>query len=351
MAQPRNRFDLFGLDLRQLWEHWRQGCAEARLWPLFRRLLPAEPVRLLHPDGSESDWPARAGTARATPRTLAVLLPEAQVLRQRLQLPLLPAAQQAAALELAVRAASPFPPEATAWGCQVQAHGSGLQADIAIASRSHIATWLAQLFEDAPGEGGSAAEHPRRKRLPGQGVEVWADGAPFIPLTGYDEALRHARERRAHLHTAALSGLALILLLALAASPALHRQQQATEAEARLAALGREAAAAMSARDALGKTNLQLQTVAAYLAARPDPVQVLARLTVLLPDPVHLTRLEIRGHTVIIAGLADNAAGLMDTLGGRPDFHDVRAPSAITRDRATGRESFVIEFKLAEDAR
>lgn len=367
MTLDRSNYTLFGLDLLQLAEHWRQGWLEALRWPCLARLLPPEPVRLLRPDGSEASWPARAKPAAT--HSLAVVLPDDLVLRQQLHLPLLPAAEQRQALELAVQAASPFPADATVWGYHSEPDGKGVRIDLALAASAHVADYLDQVFGDAAPRDSTAATGaatataadtltappaspspppPSARRRGDRDVEVWADGTPFVVLQGFGETRREARLRRARLQIAALLGLSLVLLLALAASPALHKQQQVADAQARLDALGREVAPIVATRDALGKTNLQLQAIATYIEARPDPVLVLGRLTQLLPDSVHLTRLEIKGHTVTIGGLADNAAGLMDTLGTQADFRDVKAPSAITRDRATGRESFSIEFKLAE---
>lgn len=330
MALDRSHFNLFGLDLLQLHEHWRQGWREALQWPLFARLLPEQPVRLLLPGGRDGVWPPTATAAAA--RTLAVVLPDALVLHQRLHLPLLAAAEQRQALELAVQTASPFAAEATLWGWRVAAAGKGLAIDIALAARPHVADYLAQTLDD------------------GAAVEVWTGTGPYVVLRGFAEGQRLARQRRSRWHTAALLGAAALLLLALAASPVVHKQQQLAEARTRLDALSREVAPVVASRDALGKAQLQLQAVAAYIGERPDPGIALGKLTALLPDSVHLTRLEARGPIVTISGLADNAAGLMDTLGARTDFHDVRAPSPITRDRASGRETFSIEFRLADGA-
>ncbi len=113
-------------------------------------------------------------------------------------------------------------------------------------------------------------------------------------------------------------------------------------------ALAAEVAPVVAQRDALGKVNLRLQRVADYVAVRPDPRAILGRLSVLIPDSAYLTRFEIRGDTVIIGGLAENAAGLMEIVGAQAEFREVRAPAAITRDRSSGRESFTMEFKLAD---
>jgi general secretion pathway protein L len=87
--------------------------------------------------------------------------------------------------------------------------------------------------------------------------------------------------------------------------------------------------------------------VGEHARGRADPRQVLARLTELLPDTAYLTRFELRGDAVTAGGLAANAAAVLDMLGSQPDFQDLRAPGAIMRDAASGRETFLVEFRLA----
>lgn len=334
MTTDRNPYDLFGLDLRRLAGLWRLGWREALDWPFFTRLLPAEPVCLQLPEGGERIWPA-AGPAAV--RARALLLPEEKVLQQSLLLPPLSPAELRQAVLLAVQATTPFGMDATAWGYRPEVAGGQLRVELAMAAKAHVAECIAAASAgDAQGGGAE--------------LEVWAGGPPFVVLQGYAEAHRYARTRRRHRQTLALIGAAVFLAGALAASPALQAQRQAQEAQARLDALTQAVAPIVATRDAFGRANLQLQTVTAYAAARPDPVSLLGRLSQLLPDSAHLTRLELRGDTVVLGGLADNAAGLMETLGAQPDFHDLRSPSAIARDRATGRESFAIEFRLGQGA-
>lgn len=334
MASTRDNLNLFGLDLSGVPGTLRQGWKEAMQWRFFRWLLPAEPVRLLLPDGGEAVWPVAARATRIA--ATAVVLPEDILLRRALRLPNLADAEQRQAIELALRAESPFPVDSLAWGYRVEHDGRQVGIELAFAARAHVEQYLSQ-------------------RLPSQGTsdthlmpEVWASGEQPLVFQGFGEQSRMQRERRQRWRTLGLALVCLGLLLALLASPVAHLRAQVLALNDRFETLSREVAPIVADRDALSKANLRLQSVAAYVQAHPDPRGVLGALSNLLPDTVHLTRLEVRGRTVIIGGLADNAAGLMEMLGAQGGFRDVRAPAAISRDPVSGRESFTIEFKLAD---
>lgn len=331
MARMRGNLNLvlFGFDLTRIPTFFRQGWSEAMAWPLFMRLLPPEPVRVKRPDGGKAIWPTGASPRAHVAN--AVVLPEEFLLRRTLRLPFLAPAAQREAIELALGGASPFPPENTARGWRAAPRETDVEVELVMASRAHVDAYLLRTVNE---------QHLAD-------VEVWAASATGdapIVLRGYGEGPRQARARRRHLRIAALAALALILMLALAASPVLRMRQDVFDLGARLDAVTHETAPAVADREALVNANARLQAVSIYAQAHPDPQEMLGRLAALLPDSAFLTRLEIRGRTVIIAGLAENAARLMDLLSAQPGFHDVRALTAITRDASSGRESFSVEF-------
>ncbi|GHU11009.1 hypothetical protein AGMMS50225_15610 [Betaproteobacteria bacterium] len=345
MAQARGNLSLFGLDLAQVPDFLRQGWGVALRWPFFARWLPPEPVRLRAADGDEAHdavWPRSADRSAAT--TTAFLLPEEILLRRKLRLPFLPAAARLQAIELALAGATPFPIGETAWGWHASADERGETIELVLASRHHIGAHLTEVRKNEGANEGADG---------GADFEVWAapeaGGEPVI-VQGYGEGRRLARTRRRDAQVAALFVLAVFLLLALAASPVARMRQDVFDLDDRIEAMTREVAPVAAEREALAQANLQLQAVNAYVAERPDPVAVLGRLTTLLPDAAHLVHFELSGHTVNLNGQADNAAELMETLGNQPGFSDVRAPTAITRNGASGQESFSIRFRFDEPA-
>lgn len=332
MATQRSNYNLFGIDLLAVVNDWRQGLVEAMQWPLFERLFPPQPVCLVGPDGEV--LAGYGGTVREGPqraRHLAILLPDALVLRRTVLLPPLSSEAQRQALALELQAVSPFPSDALAWGCVLRPAAQGIQAELALASRKHIQAHIAGL--------GSVLGD----RLP----EVWASVQPPIVLTGFGEARRLAQQRRSRLSMIALAAGALFLCLLLAASPVLQKRARAIDAAQRFETLSREVAPVVAQREALGRLGVHFQAVAAYAAGRADPRGVLARLSALLPDTAYLTRFELRGDAVTAGGIAANAAAVLDMLGSQADFIDLRAPGAITRDASSGRETFLVEFRLA----
>lgn len=335
MALEADSWRLFGLDLRALPRAWRRGWDEARHWPTFAWLSPQEPVRVLLPDGGEAlrlGASATAAPPRAAARAEAVVLPDSMVLVRELVLPRLTDEDAREALALDVRAASPFPPEQTAWGWHARPAGDRLVVRVALAARAHVAACLER----------------SRARLQGGEPEVWADGEAPVVLQGYGEGARAARRVRERRRIAAALAGATVLALALATTPVLQARERLLEAQARLAAMEAESARVIAARDALAQANERARALRAHLRERPDALHLLETLTVALPDAAYLTRLEIQGRQVRLSGQADNASELMDTLGARRAlFRDVRAPFPISRAAGADKESFTIEFVLA----
>ncbi len=335
MALDRSNFNLFGLDLYRLYEQGRQGFADIARWPLFQRLLPAEPVQVHEPGGGVSAMLPNGqavgrdplATGRETGVLSAVLLPADDVLTASLRLPASAAPDECGqAVALAVQAASPFPAEDTAWGYRAESESGSTVVHYVIAARSHIARYLAE--HDFPD---------------GAEVWAWADGAPVV-LPGHGEHLRQRLRRRQVLQAGALAALVLALLVVLAAVPVLQRRQQAFDAQNEYHALAGRTAPTAAAREALGNANLRLAALREHVSALPDPSWLLARLTELLPDSVHLTQIDIKGDEVVIRGTADNGGALIELLGTDPGIREVRSVSAIVRNQVSGRETFVIQF-------
>jgi general secretion pathway protein L len=323
---------LFGLDLTALPAYLLEGWAEALQWPALRWLTPAEPVRVLEADGTDTCRLGVSSRRIAAPRKVrfaAVALPEDILLRRSLALPPLNDDDVRQAVELDVRSASPFAEDDTAWGYAVR-HGEPLRVDIAITSRRLIERQL-----EAAGP-----------RLAGIRPEVWADGDPPVVIGGYGEAARLARSRRLRWLLFVLLAVAAVLVGALAVTPTLQLRAQAMEAVRKQQELARAVSTQVQMRDELAKVGDQVRLLAKASEARQDVVALIDEITRRVPDDTVLNRLEIAGNTVRLAGQADNAAQLLQTLGAVPAFREVRAPGGIARAPAGGKEGFAIEFRV-----
>jgi len=328
---------LFGLDIGAALDFWRRGWAEALRWPALAWLTPPDPIRVLAPDGSESTrigvGELRLAASPATP-FVAIELPEDDVLRRKLVLPPLPDREIAQAVELDVRAATPFADGDTVWACRIDRdRPGGIQVDVVLTSRLLVERRL----------------EANAERLRGRAPEVWAPGAPPSMLPGFGETGRLARARRQRAALLSLLALAGVLVLAIAIVPtwALHRA--AVEAQRAGDELARRAEPQVRKREQLGRLSVQLRALDAAARERPDVLGLLNELTRQLPDDVMLTRLEITGNRVRLIGQGENAAQLLQALGALPGFHDVRAPQGIARSSSGGKDSFTIDFSA--DAR
>lgn len=332
MRLDAGNLNLFGVDLRRAVLAFRDGWADAIEWPALAWMSPQLPVRANFPDGSEkilagaTTCPAPHG---AKVESRALVLPDELVLTRRLTLPDLVRPDLHQALSLEVAAQSPFPAEDTVWGVRFGAAGAeGRPAALAISSRSHVAAL--QQSAAAEGRGGSDAE-----------IWAWDDGP--VVLEGYGEAARLGKQSRRK--NGILLALVAVTLMALILSlvPFILMREQVFDAQARFAVLQGESGELLRARDAAVGGGMRLQAMQARIGERVEFVPMFDAVSAVLPDDVFLTRLDVRAGRVTIAGLATNAAALMETISSNPRFTSVRAPAPIAK--ADGqRESFTIEF-------
>ena len=300
---PRPDLGRLAAELRAAWT----GVVAS---PALQRLAPAQRVRLLGADRTATLWRASGGTlqradgeAALAPFT-AVELPDDRVLLRTLRLPRLGDDELANAVALEAATCSPFPSTDTLWGwaCKSVAGGQ-LDVVLALASRSQVQAHLVQANLAA------GAEPP----------EVWVRAPGFDPivLPGFGEARRLARQQ---------SGRRLV---------------------ESMDALVRRAEPATRQRAALVQTLDQASALSEVVARAPQPLVILNLLTQTLPDDTSLLGLQVDGAKVTINGLTTDAAALMQLLSARPEFKDVKAPSAATRPLGSNKDLFTIEFTLA----
>ncbi|MEO8248817.1 MAG: PilN domain-containing protein [Burkholderiales bacterium] len=336
----------FGLDLSSLGRDLGAAWQSLHCSPPFSWLTPEAPVRLLRADGGNSPWfgaekvrTAASGDDRQTD-FLAVELPEELVLRRRLVVPAMSDGEIADAVALEVATASPFPPDDTVWGHDVQPMPSGQRrVDAALASRKqverHLKAMASRLAEAAPSGRTDA-------------VEVWALGGEPMPivLSGFGEKHRIAKAAAGRKKAIWLLALAVLLGVAIACTPTAQLRLRAFAAVERLDALSKRVAPQAAKREVLVNASDRLTVLRDLLADRVEPLRVIDTVTRVLPDDTWLQSLRIDGNKVGISGLTLNSAALMQTLGAQPGLHDVKAPTPATRHPGTPKENFNIEFMV-----
>lgn len=330
----------FGIDLislrGDLLVAWR-GMLE---WPVLSWLWPQSTVCLYTPGGGRAistrlDANATADDKRAeSVRLVAVQLPEDLLLRRTIKLPVLPSAEQQAAIALEVQTLSPFAPGDAVWVHEVCAQeGNSMQVAVVLCSRKLVAQHV-------------AAMHPQQLV---HNPEVWvarANTPGYLVLPGFGEARRERHSVMARWGSGLLALLALALLAAICVTPTAQLYVRALQAKDAMTALQKQAAPVMAQREVLLHTSEQLAKLDALAGKPVSPLQILNQVTEALPDDTSLLSLQIQGVKVSINGQTANASALMKLLGGTPGLREVKAPTPAIKPLGAPRETFNIEFTV-----
>ncbi|MBE8718867.1 PilN domain-containing protein [Cellvibrio polysaccharolyticus] len=338
MALTGQQWNLFGYDLRTLPSLWLSAWREV-LWSEeapVRRWLD-EPVRVhgsRYQQGVNSDSRIVGSSAGTSSDVIAVarILPDDMVLSCWLNLPEKAEGHLLSAIELEVRARSPFPADDTVSGWRIAGRTGGvLRVSLCIASHSAVNAWL----------------HRHLPLEEAEKTEIWAevDGHPVV-LQGFAEDLRNQRYA-ARLKRLGLWGLCILALsIALMAVPVGLRAIQLDHYESELARVQQASTQAVRFRNALASDNERIAEVNRQFLLANNPHRELVRLTALLDDTVYLNSYEQTTSRIRIDGMAVNAAQLMSLLSDTAWYVDVKAPSAIRREGRIEMERFVLDLTL-----
>jgi general secretion pathway protein L len=340
MSTQTSPFELFGFDVRELGRQFAASWRAVAKTRLLAWLTPVLPVRVLRADGSVVLWKGRllgAAKGAETAEFGSVEIPEELVLRKLQRMPGLPDAAIAQAVELEVRATSPFTMDDTVWGARAlldKASGKNL-VEVTLASRRQIARYLDERQSDVGLRSGRKAE-----------VWVFAtDGNPII-VRGWGEQSRAQEVVRQRRVAFAFVFFAMVILGLMAITPSLQLRARSLDAIAAYESMQLETKQAAVQREAFTHSVERLEVVRGVLTERIDLLQLMTVLTKVLPDDTYLQNMQTQGLKVSIQGLTGNAATLMQTLGSVPGFREVRAPTAATRALAPNAENFRIEIQL-----
>ena len=321
-------------------KRWKCGWAELVSVLAYHRVLPSVLVRVVRDQGVSlirvpGFVPEMKAGAAAARTFVALELPEGAYLTRRLDLPEATHQELLSAVRLEVEATSPFPPQETLWGWDARTTESGGRiAHIAITARH-----LAQRAVDAhAGRAGAGQANP----------ELWVpvDGG-YAVLQGFGEAPRLAAQRRQMRGYALTLGAALLFAVLLALTPLAQKRLQVLQANTYQVAVNERAAPVLRQRDELSRLAALKDALAPRVEGGPDIMQLLDRVSAILPDGAWLDHLEYTPAGLRMGGRADDAAALLQALQRQPAFSNVRAMSPIVREPRSGKDMFVFELELA----
>ncbi len=184
-----------------------------------------------------------------------------------------------------------------------------------------------------------------KQQLAGIGVDavqvVSVAGAhPDINLAALQDA-KHAQSwSRIPLYFF-LGALVLSLLIPLG-----YKYRRVDQIEMALAEVRSSSSEQLSIREKLIEAEDALKFIEAKRQTSPIALDVVEKLSTLIPDHTWLERLEMQGGKLEIRGESAKALTLIDILEEAPEFSNVRFKSPVTRNKDNGHDRFHIEATL-----
>ncbi len=142
---------------------------------------------------------------------------------------------------------------------------------------------------------------------------------------------------------------ALLLLLAVAAMPFVHRHQATARLESEITGLRTQVQQAESDRQDLVSRIERMNLIQQQTSAMPAVLDVLLELTRLMSDESWAGQVTIKSGRVRLSGEASAASELLAQLSNSSIFSDPRFEAPLTQNPKTGRERFVISLAIREN--
>ena len=349
MAEAVNNWSLFGLDLTRSGK-WlslglRQLLYDRDAWLLRRfdpviRVMQGEKATLYQADHALEARRQQERFAQAEAVFSAVALPSDAVLLKTLSLPRSAEEDLEAAMLLEVGLSSPFAEADTRAAWRVtDRRDDVIVVTLAITAQAAIDAVLPSAnSENAPSGGYSP--------------EVWAlsDAGVPIPFEGFGGHARKRAYQRAIGHWALMLGAAWLAVMVALSVVAGATAWRADDLDATFQQVRRDAAQAATQRERLAEGRSRLSAIEAAVSERPNYQYWLNHIAASAPNTVYLDVLNFDGKQVTVSGYSDNAAVYLRLLTEQPEYTDVTALSAFSRDRNNGLERFSIQWSVTEPA-
>ncbi len=305
---------------------------------ILRIVLEADRLRLATADGIEQPWSMPAAElapdfiaalrdARGN-RTLLIELAEDLALIKRLQLPALGRDELEAAIGYELTSATPFPPDQLFFGQHVASRdGNRMTVELIAAPKRFVQPLLQGLADAGVGA-------PERLVVRGRG------GVNLLPRA--DATNGGARRIGWRLPLLLLLGL---LLAALMVVPVWKKRAQLIKLETELAVVKKQAAPLLKSKDRAMKLQKSLSELARPSERMPTELEIIERLSALLPDTDWLIEMRFTKGRIQLRGEAAHAVDVLERLQNAAEFTDARFLSPVSKNRRTGRENFNIEIR------
>lgn len=270
---------------------------------------------------------ARAAAGRRR-RTVLLQLPPDRLLEREIVLPLAAEPELDRVVGYEMDRVTPFTAEEVFWHAAVLRRNKA-RAQMGVRLSFVPKAGIAPLLDALAGAGLA----PTALRI-GQG-----DAQRHIPL-------RHEGPRRGRIVSRALGVLAVLLLIAVLATPFVRTEIAIGHADARIAALRPTVNEAEGLRKRIAANTTGADAVAAEAARLGDPLQALAALTEILPDDTYLTEATLRQRHIVIGGQSGAAARLIGLLSADPVIRNPAFTAPVTRNETGKADLFVIRAEF-----
>ncbi len=344
------KLELFGLDLGSLWQRWWRGINSLTTVPLadiFLRPAPRVRARLMGDQVVfEQVQPyqrpqirARFGIAEFSvledkslyeqlsadtdKKTLQLdlVLPQEQVLRRSLSLPVAARNNLHQALGFQISRLTPFSRDQVLYDVvELAAHENSemMQVELLVVSKSFAEQHIRQL-----------------ERV--TGMTVARLQGPAEPGDDNSNLLEHRTVASSwYKRLNRNSGLALLLVMCVGLAmlaPVIKLRSMLLQANSEIAELDKKVADTKEGWYGLQKSAADLAFMLEHHARHGRPAVIIDELTRIIPDTVFLTNFTLEGQRIEISGLGTDVVELVEKLNASELFTHAKFASAVTRDR------------------
>lgn len=355
---------LFGVDLNRLLRWWWQGLRAGRAGEVIDSFLKPSPrlqvtiedgwLRFHRPDISTMPELARLAVdshsamrdndlrAALLPSNLRedllqveLLLPEKQVLRRQLSLPMEVADNLQQVLGYQVSRLTPFSADKLYYDVAVIREGAAdtpFEVELLAVPRAYVDPLVEQIEE------ASGLQVSRLAVEGNEGANLF--GSPRVPTRWW---------RRLNRNSWLLIGV-LLALLAATLAPVLKERQLVIERKHDITRLQADVEGLALTKETLEHDLSGLNQMVTRRVSQPSPTRIISEITQLMPDETYLTAFNIQKDTLTVNGVGKDAVDLIPLINSSALFESARFASPVSRSPQTGLDQFVITVHLAETA-